>query len=484
MPVNGKALNICSAIVLLSIAGRAAASDERVAAAAKNRETALVRVLLQEKAPVNAPLPDGATALHWAVHWDDADTVELLIRAGANVNAVNDLGVTPLSLACINGNAATVAKLLQAGANANAVLPTGESPLMTASRTGNVQAVSALLAHGADANAKESSEGQTALMWAAVEGHAEIARVLIESGADVHARTDRAGFTPLLFAAQQGARDAARILLANGADVNEAAADGSSVLLVATVMGHWTLTEFLLDRGADPNAAAAGYTALHWAAGAWESELSGSLGSESYLWMAALGPGKLELVKALLAHGANPNARLVKNPPRFGFSFGGSRLEAAGATPFLLAADAARVDIMRLLLASGADPSLMTNDRTTPLMMAAGFGQIDSTSRATEHDAIAAVELMMQLGGDVTAVNNAGETALHGAAYAGWNAVVQFLVDSGATVNAKNQRGWTPLTIAEGYVDRTTGANPRYHPETAALLRELGGVSDSNAGGR
>jgi ankyrin repeat protein len=433
---------------------------------------------------VDAPQPDGATALHWAAHWDDTDTADLLIRAGANVNAVNEFGVAPLLLACMNGNAAMVERLLKAGANPNAVFSTGESALMTAARTGNVHAVSALLTHGADVNARESSQGQTALMWAAAENHAAVAQVLIENGADVHARTAAAGFTPLLFAAQKGAVDAARILLAKGVDVNEAAMDGSSVLLVATVMGHWDLTKLLLDQGSDPNADGPGYTPLHWAAGAWEGELSGSLGSESYLWMAALGPGKLDLVKALLAHGANPNARLVKNPPRFGFSFGGSRLEVAGATPFLLAADAAQINVLRTLLANGADPLLMTNDKTTPLMVAAGFGQIDSTSRATENDALEAVKLTLELGGDINAVNNAGETALHGAAYAGWNTIVQFLVDRGAPVNVKNKRGWTPLTITEGYVDRSTGANPRYHPETADLLRKLGGVSDTKADGR
>jgi ankyrin repeat protein len=483
MPVNVRGLTLWSTALLLSAATSVAASDRRLVDALKKQEMETARAVLKETVDVDVAQPDGATALHWAAHWDNIDITQLLIRAGANVNAANDLGVTPLFLGCRNGNAALVVALLKAGANPNTVLATGETPLMWAAQAGNADVIRALLAHGAAANVTEPVQGQTALMWAAVENHAEAARALIDAGADVHARTRPGGFTALLFAAREGAAETVRLLLSKGASVNDSAADGSSVLLLATVRGHWALATTLLDRGANPNADGAGYTALHWAAGAWESELSGSLGSEAYLWMAALGGGKLDLVKALLAHGANPNARVAKPPPRFGFTFGGnrgpSRLEIAGATPFLLAADAARADIMRVLVASGADPLLTTNDKTTPLMMAAGFGYIDAMSRASEAGSLEAAKLALELGAEVTAANDAGETALHGAAYAGWNSVVQLLVDKGAQINAKNKRGWTPLTITEGYIDRSTGSNPRYRPETAALLRKMGGVSDT-----
>src|SRR5262245_12431106 len=108
-------------VTLLALASLAAGnSDLRVPEAAKSRDTAAVRGLIQKGADVRAVQPDGATALHWAAHWSDADMVALLIRAGASVDARNDLGVTPLALAALNGNVAIVQALLAAGANANA----------------------------------------------------------------------------------------------------------------------------------------------------------------------------------------------------------------------------------------------------------------------------------------------------------------------------------------------------------------------------
>ena len=170
-------------VSLLSVASLAAAGgDLRVVDAVMKGDKEAVRSLLKENADVNAPQPDGATALAWAVHRDDLETAELLINAAANVNAANDYGVTPLSLACTNLNAAMVEKLLKAGADPNAAQWTGETPLMTAARTGDADAVNSLLAHGADVNAKETRRGQTALMWAIAERHAEVARVLIEHG--------------------------------------------------------------------------------------------------------------------------------------------------------------------------------------------------------------------------------------------------------------------------------------------------------------
>jgi ankyrin repeat protein len=204
---------------------------------------------------VNARQPDGATALHWAAHWDDLEAADLLIHAGANVNAANDLAVTPLALSCENGNTAMVDKLLQAGAYPNAAVETGETALMTASRGGSLGAVEALLTRGADVNAKEPSRGQTALMWAVAQQHPAIVRALIEHGADIHARShvrhvyvnrggrsngeiEQGGFTPLLFAARQGDINSAELLLAAGANVNETAPDGTSALVVAAHSGH------------------------------------------------------------------------------------------------------------------------------------------------------------------------------------------------------------------------------------------------------
>ena len=492
MRVTVSTLGRVGLVFLLAVRSLGAASDARLAEAVKHQDTAAVRALLEQQVDVNAPAPDGATALHWAAFWDDLATTGLLIRAGADVNAANDYGVTPLSLACTNGKAAIVEALLEAGATPNAALTTGATPLMTCARTGSVDAVRAVLAYGGDVKARETWQEQTALMWAVAEGHAPVVQALLEHGADVRARSrvrpqrrrvhddrsreghmpEQGGFTPLLFAARAGRLDTAQLLLAAGAHVNETAADGNTALLVATVRGHVNLATFLLDQGADPDASGPGYTALHWAAGLWETELTSRAGiaaerDDEWRALAGLPTGKMAFLRALLSHGANPNAPLVKSPPRFGFTPGVVALDP-GTTPLLLAAMAGDVGVMRVLLASGADSQLASNDGTTPLMVAAGLGR-SQVSSVTESDALEAVELALELGADVDAANEAGNTALHGAASRGLDAIVQRLADAGATVTVQNKRGRTPLDMAAP-TPLSTGS-----PSTMALLRTLAG---------
>ena len=321
----GRATAWVIALLIVRASVASAASDVRLVDAAKRQDRLAVRALVKQRVDVNAPHADGTTAVHWAAYWDDLDTVKLLIGAGANVNAANEFGVTPLSLACTNGNAAVVEALLTAGANANSAQVTGETALMTCAWSGDAQSVRWLVARGADVNAQESAYGQTALMWAASERHANVVRVLVENGADVHARS-KAGYTPLLFAARVGDIESARILLAGRANVNDTdIVTTASPLLVATVRGHTALAAFLLDHGADANANGSGYTALHWAAGSWETDLTGQNGIRSqpgHEWSTLAGlpaSPKLEMIKALLAHGADPNARIVKPPVRSRF---------------------------------------------------------------------------------------------------------------------------------------------------------------------
>jgi ankyrin repeat protein len=473
MKAPAKAVHaLLPALGLLAVS--ASAADLRLIEALKHGDLATVGALIKQ-VDVNAREPDGATALLWAAQRDDVRAAALLIQAGANVNLANEYGVTPLSLAATNGSAAMIAQLLGAGADANGARPSGVTPLMTAARTGRLDAVAALLAGGADVQAAEHGMGQTALIWALSERHGGIARLLVEHGAHVEVRSI-GGFTPLLFAARQGDLESARWLLAHGADVNAAAGDGTTALHMATVRGHVALAEFLLDQGADANASAPGYTPLHWAAGTWETATTRDYGVREWEVLAGLSAGdKARLIRALLAHGANPNAHTTRNVPRFGSSAWKIHGEgsAIGATPFFYAAASADIPTMLLLIANGGDPLLPTNDHTTPLIATAGLGIEESETRIPEARHLEALRLLVALGGDIEGANDQGNTALHAAAFLGYDSIVQYLVDKGVALNPKNQQGQTPYKIASGIM--VTQMFFR-HPSTEALLRRLGGV--------
>ena len=510
MGIRAKSLLGFWVVLLASTASLAAPDDLRLIEAVERGDREAVRSLIAQHVDVNVTQADGATALAWAVHRDDLETAELLIRAGANVNAANDYGVTPLALASSNGKAAMVKKLLDAGANARAALPSGETVLMRASRTGSLEAVELLLVRGADVNTKESFRGQTALMWAVDQKHPEVVQALIQHGADVHARS-ASGFTPLLFSARVGDIDSARILLEAGADVNavtprpedenadkdrsrgfsgggrpysyRAAPYNMSPLLMAAASGHEALSKVLLDHGADSNAADSnGATALHYAVLQGMvaiASVSNHLSVNSYLFR----PNMLELTKALLAHGADPNARLTKDPLLPG---GLPRVSMAGATPFLLATAACDVTLMRVLMEGHADVHIPTNKSTTPLMIAAGLGRYEDRTQEEDRSALEAVRLLVDLGEDVNAIGENGYTALHGAAYVGADDIVRFLVEHGAKVETMDNFGQTPVSIAEGVV--TTGIvefskKPwGTHRSTVDLLLDLGAAPLASSG--
>ena len=464
---------VCLAVGLTAAGLAAAGSESRLVDAVKNRDWATARALVGERVDVNAPQADGATPLHWAAHWDDLETADLLIAAGARVDTANDYGVAPLALASTNGSLAMVERLLGAGADPNAADEHGATPLMFAARSGKLDVLDALMDAGAEVNVHDAAHGQTALMWAAAAGHSAAQRRLIDAGADVQARS-AGGYTPLLFAVRENHEASVRLLLDRQADANAAAEDGTTALVVAVVHGHWPLAHLLLDNGADPDADGAGFAALHWAAGVWETALTtteagGTTGWDRY---AGRGPGKLALVEALLAAGADPNIRLRNNPPTQGF-LGFRRMAMAGATPFIVAARAADLDIMRALLAAGADPLLATDDETTALIAAAGYAYSIGTDIHPESDALDAARLIIDAGVDVNGANTVGETALHAAAYSGWDSVAQLLLDRGAEVDAENIVGWTPLAIASGFFDTTT-MTKTIHESTMALLKQHG----------
>ena len=448
---------VCTLVWGLIAAGSfAAAADAPLADATETQDLTSVRRLLQERVDVNQAQADGTTALHWAAYHDDMETAKLLVNAKADVKASNRYDVTPLSLACANGSQSIVELLLDAGADPNTTLRGGETALMTAARTGRMAPVKSLIAHGAEIDAREK-KGQTALMWAAAEGHAEVVQALIEAGADFRTPLP-SGFTPLLFAAREGRKDVALALLKAGADVNETISSkqpsgrapraGTSPLILAVENGHFELAIALLEAGADPNDQRSRFAALH--AITWVRKPN--RGDDPDGDPAPIGSGdmnSLQFVKELVAHGANVNLRLEKGASGRGI------LSKVGATPFLLAAVTADVPFMRLLVELGADPRVPNADNCTPLMAAAGVGTIAPSEEAgTEPEALEAVSLALELGGDVNAVDNNGETAMHGAAYKSFPKIVEFLADQGAKIelwNTKNKHGWTPLLIAEGY---------------------------------
>jgi ankyrin repeat protein len=470
-------LAVHATALLVATAGLGAAgSDALVANAAEKMDRAAIRTLLRQHANVNAPQVDGMTALHWASYQDDLETAELLLRAGADAKAASRHGVTPLSLACTNGNAALVRLLLRAGADPNAALPGGEAPLMTASRVGSLASVKALLERGANVDAKDDRRGQTALMWAAAEGHADVAETLITAGADFRLRLT-SGFTPLLFAVREGRSSVVRVLLKAGADANDTVPmdrkrgyggrlppAGASALLLAVTNAHFQLAADLLDAGANPNGDLTGYTVLH----AITAVRKPGVGDNDPAPEGSGTMGSIELVKTLAAAGAELNARMMRRA-----NLANTRFNEIGATPFMLAALTADAELLNTLAALGADTKLGNADNTTPLMAAAGLAtRSPGEDAGTEPEVLEALKVLLDLGADVNAVDNNGETAMHAAAYKNLPEVVKFLAAKGATIelwNKDNKFGWTPLAIAVGY----RFGNFKPSAETEAAVRQV-----------
>jgi uncharacterized protein len=569
------------ALALLAVAAcvpLVSAPSSPVADAAMRGDRGAVLTLIRQKADVNAPQADGATAIQWAAYRDDVELAGALIAAGANVKTANRDGATPLSLAAINGSGAMIQKLVLAGADPNEPGPHGETPLMFVARTGNAAAIQVLLDHNANVNAQEKLRGTTALMWAAEQDHAAAVRLLIAHGADLRAasnpdakggtaylaptprqraindgiapdgsflgrrgggraaapeaasapaapparttgratatpaagvavdinaadaaaadaafnRTQNAnggGLTALVFAARQGSLDSARVLVEAGADVNQTTRYGWTPLLTAVQNRHYRLASYFLDHGADPNRAnKGGWTPLYLATD------NRNIEGGDYP-VRAPDMDHLDLIKALLDHGANVNARVcgVESTPQLckGDStetrtiFTMQWLYEDGATPFLRAAQSGDVELMKLLLARGADPRIATSNNTNALMVAAGVGWVEGvTFEWSEAQNLEAVKLCLDLGLDPNFRDNDGRTPLHGAAHKGRNSVIQLLVDRGARLDIPDYGSrdtisgsmfghtWLPIEYAEGLV-RVGVQSALAHPGTEAYIEKL-----------
>ena len=487
-----------------------AAETPPIVDAARHQDTVMLKQLLNAGSDPDTRQADGATALHWAVYHENIDAVASLIEADSNVNAVNRLGASPLYLAAKNGSANLIELLLEAGANPNASMPMGETPIMTAARSGTAQGVQLLVEAGADVNTAEQSREQTALMWATAQGHVEVARLLVNAGADLEARSklrsrlmyaDRSnggafdqgimeqlgGFTALLFAARSGDIEMARLLLDSEADIEAVAGNETSALVIATHSGHQGLAKLLLESGANANTIGAGYTALH----------------------AAILRGDLDTVNALLAHGSDPNARLLRpNPVQRASEDWSLKGPKVSATPYWLAASFREADIMRALVEGGADPSATNEGRLsiprnredresyTPKVVSGFESSVQAAIRGDstrsryyvqpnpdpageKQLALAAVIAAAEHGVDLNHRDFSESTALHDAAARKLPNIVRELAQRGADVNAINARGRTPLDMAvaaesqDNFFDFNVSVPG---PTTSEVLKEFAAV--------
>jgi ankyrin repeat protein len=498
-------ITVTVGLLLVSLASWAfpAGGDARLADAVMRADRNTVRTLLQQNADINAAQADGMTALHWAARQNDLETAQMLIRAGAKPDVPTRYGVTPLYFACEKGSAAMIDLLLRAGVDPNSANPGGETALMTASKTGNVDAVKLLLDHGASINMKESQRGQTALMWAVLENHPDVVKLLLARGADINAQTKveipdgtsgkpeaksgdigahgpgmyrgravpspSGGITALHFAARDGNLEMARILVEAGAHLDRPSANGTRPMVVAIINNHIELALNLLEKGADANAADDFYkrTPLFAAVEMRDPDFTRDTASPV---QDKVDP--MELIKALLAHGATPNAQVNTTPFRGFYQVSANWANFDGQTAFIRAALSGDVTLMRLLLENGADPNIKTYEGSTALMAAAGVNWVVAqTYSRSEEEYLEAAKLCLDKGADVNAINKQGFTAMHGAANRGFDKMVQLLADHGAKLDVKDSQGRTPMTYAEGVF--LAVQPPVRKPSTLALLEKL-----------
>ena len=501
-----KASALCT-LAAAAMLVHANASAAGLVEAARTADSPAVLEALENGEAADARASDGTTALHWVAYHDDAALVARLILAGADVNAVNDYGSRPLREAAVRGSAKVIERLLDAGADVDARGADDETPLMIVARTDRVDAARLLLEHGADANARETWKNQTALIWAAAQNQPAMVRLLLEHGADPDARSavndwprqmsaepremfrPLGGMTALMYAAREGCTECARALVEGGADPDAGDPRNVTPLLTALNNLHFDVAAVLLDAGANVDKFDRwGRTPLYAAVDMNTVPHGGrpDIPSQS-------SSTSLDVIERLLGRGANPNIQLKLAPPYRDIRYdrGCDRMLTTGATPLLRAAKTFSAEAMRLLVAHGALLVLPNENGTTPVMAAAGYESLECDIRGygpgiphyetedVERKAIAALEILLDAGADVNARTTggrlgAGQTALFGAAFWGWNDVVRYLVERGAKIDVADVAGLTPIDAALGRIGgHDRGTSIEVFADTAQLLADL-----------
>jgi ankyrin repeat protein len=523
-------------LLLVTVVGVAVqgAGDE-VAAAAKDGDLAEVRRLIAARADVNAPGRDGSTALLWAAYNGNLEMTRALLAAGAKPDIANRYGLTPLLQASRTGDTAIITALLTAGAT-RTPHPEGETPLMAAARSGKVDAIRVLLTRGADVNAQDAHQAQTALMWAAADGHTAAVRALLEAGADPNiqahvnpiftrdAGTDHpsGGFTALMFAARNGHEETVKTLMEGGANPSLANGDGvyklsgATAMILAIINDRFDLAAKMLEWGADPNDGSLFHAVdMHDATTDMYARDGSRLRANFANKLTAL-----DLVKLLLDKGADPNKPFVGQLHNHSLCCG----DFHNATPLYRASIAADVEVLKLLIAKGANVEWAPGDITLP-GRGGGRGGNANSGRQPIFAAMAggrgaafgggpgfgrqgpppwrepgsrkpadAVKLLLEAGADPNAWGPNGEHPIHAAVQAGNLDVIRMLAAHGARLDWFNREGYTALTLAEkrwtdaksgrgrgrgagdGNVDGPRPAPPTKPEEVVALVRELMGL--------
>jgi uncharacterized protein len=438
------------------------------------------------KQDVNARRPDSSTSLQWAAFAGDVGEAKRLIAAGADVNASTNYGINALLLAADIANTELIQLLLKHGADANSANPEGETALHLVARAGNVEAAKLLLKAGARIDPREMFGQQTPLMWAVARRHPAMVELLLAKGADADARgairdyqrvataesraksMDRGGFTPLLYAARENCRACADALIRHGADLNLPDPSGVVAMVIAMINGNFDIAKALIAAGADVNQwDVAGQAPLHVAiAGLGGVRGSGNPLDADFPQQATM----RELVQMLIERGANPNQQVSYQSAVRG---AGGR----GTTPFLVAVGTGNIELVKQLVASGANAKLATSEGQSAIHIAV---QVRGGGRNSSQ--VELIKYLASLGADPHMVaernwryRTRGGSALHYAVRGGNQQVVQALLDLGVDINVKDEDGLTALdyAMARGHVAFMQQAQPPNKP-LAEFLRSKG----------